>query len=277
MTLEMLLMIVACGLYAGTSVVSVRRLALGGQATERALFPLLSVAAACLAGVLLLRGLAAARVPAFGVFEALVWYALATTLAYLSLAIRHETRGFPGILLPFITVVVLASLPAIALPVKAASELQSFWLGLHIAAAFIGYGLFTVKSFLAIAYLIQDRNLKRKNFGTAFQRLPSLEALDYLMHRQIGFAFLIFSISIAFGVFLAHRFGWGSLWPTDPKVAGTAMTWLVYAVLLHLRLTTDRHGRTMALVALAGLACVLISFLGVHLVGSSVHEYIFAK
>jgi ABC-type transport system involved in cytochrome c biogenesis permease subunit len=217
------------------------------------------------------------RIPAFGVFEALVWYAFAVTVAYISLAARHETRGVCGFLLPFVTVVVAGSLPAIATPVVVEPGIQSAWLGLHIATAFLGYGFFTLESVLALAYLVQDGNLKRKSFGALFQRLPSLEALDHLMREQISVAFVLFSFSLAMGVVLAHQRNWGAAWVTDPKVAGAAATWLVYALLFHLRLAADRHGRRMAQVALAGLACVLVTFFGVHLLTSSLHEFIFTK
>ena len=235
----------------------------------------MSLAAACLAAVLVVRGWRTGRIPAFGVFEVLVWYGLAVTLAYLALALRHETRGIAGILLPGVTLVVLGSLAAVGVPAVAVdSEILSFWLGLHIVTAFLGYGLFTLESVLAVAYLIQDRNLKRKQFGALFQRLPSLETLDRLMYEQIGLAFLLFSFSMALGVVLARTRGWGAAWATDPKVAGAAATWLVYAILFHLRLAADRHGRKMALVALIGLACVVITFVGVHLIAASVHDYV---
>jgi len=276
-TAEVLLMVVACGLYVAASGLAVHRLVRAAPSRGRGMAPLLSAAAVCLVAVLALRGLRLERIPAFGIFEALVWYGLSVTLAYLCMAVRHDTRGVSGILLPFVTVVVIGSLAGMHTQVVADAQIQTAWLGLHIAAAFVGYGMFTLESFLAIAYLIQDRNLKRKRFGRVFHRLPPLEALDQLMHEQIGFAFLMFSLSIVLGVFLTHRFGWGTLWTTDPKVAGAAATWLVYAILFHLRLTADRHGRRMAMVALAGLACVLVTFLGVHLMTSSIHDFISPK
>jgi ABC-type transport system involved in cytochrome c biogenesis permease subunit len=274
MTAEIMLVGAAAAVYVAAAVIAVRQLVRGEPANEYRLLALVSLAAVCLGAVLTARGLRTGRIPAFGVFEVLVWYGLAVTLAYLALAFRHRTRGIPGILLPAVAAVVLASLPALRAPVVPVdSQILSFWLGLHVVTAFLGYGLFTLESVLAVAYLIQDRNLKRKHFGALFQRLPSLETLDHLMYEQIGLAFLLFSFSMALGVVLVRRCGWGITWATDPKVAGAAATWLVYAILFHLRLGADRHGRRMALVALIGLACVIITFIGVHLVAPSVHDF----
>ena len=115
--------------------------------------------------------------------------------------------------------------------------------GSAVGTAFCGYGLFTIESVVAAAYLLQDRNLKRRNFGPVYRNLPALETLDRVMFELIGPAFLLFSVSIAMGVGLAHVNKWGVRWTTDPKVLATGFTWLVYGVLFHLRRGADRHGR----------------------------------
>jgi ABC-type transport system involved in cytochrome c biogenesis permease subunit len=107
-----------------------------------------------------------------------------------------------------------------------------------------------------------------------FHRLPSLEALDELMRELVGAGFLALTVSIVLGFVLARLNDWGWGWLADPKIVATLVTWVVYAVLFHLRAAQHRHGRKMAIVALVGLACVLFSFLGVHWVSDSVHNFV---
>ena len=57
---------------------------------------------------------------------------------------------------------------------------------------------------LAVGYLIQDRNLKRRAFGGLTSRLPALEAMDRLMSIQVGVAFLMLTVSIVLGVLLVR-------------------------------------------------------------------------
>jgi len=54
----------------------------------------------------------------------------------------------------------------------------------------------------------------------------------------------------------------------------TAVTWGVYAILMHMRGGGCRHGRGMALLTLLGLLFLLFSFLGIHLFAESAHDFI---
>jgi len=127
---------------------------------------------------------------------------------------------------------------------------------------------------LASAYLVQDRNLKHKRFGLVWERLPALETLDHLMGWQLGLGFLLLTGSILLGITQIWRNSGGGEWLTDPKVGATAVTWILFAVLVHMRASAKRHGRNMAVVTIAGLLCLLFAFIGVHLVTNSVHSFV---
>jgi len=277
MTVQTALLAISMGCYVGASLAAVwalvRRPAVGDRATLIAV----SFGGAALTVVLVARGVSAGRFPAFGFFEAISWYVLATTFAFVYVSLRHQMRGVSALLVPLVTILLAGSLRSVAAAVEVDSDLSTIWLGLHVVTAFIGYGLFTLEGVLAAVYLVQDRNLKRKHFGRLFHGLPSLEGLDRLMYSLVGFAFLMFSVSIGLGILLAHMYRWGTIWLTDPKVAATAATWVVYAILFHLRLGADRHGRKVAIVALIGLALVLFTFVGVHLATESLHNYVFPE
>ena len=233
------------------------------------------LAALCLTAALATRALDAARIPAFGAFEVLACYAVTVTVAYAYLTTRYALRGMAALVLPFVCVVVGCAVTAVSDSQFVSRDIQSLWLALHIVTAFVGYGFLTIISALAVAYLIQDRNLKRKHLGAVFLRLPPLETLDHLMHSLIGFAFLMFSCAIVVGIALTHILGWGARWLTDPKIACTAAAWLAYAALFHMQRGADQHGRRVAWVAVLGFVCALFAFLGVHLVAQSMHDFVF--
>jgi ABC-type uncharacterized transport system permease subunit len=232
-----------------------------------------TLGALCLGVGLVVHGLRIARFPAFGAFEAASWYALAVTVSYLYVSQRHDVRALAAFLFPYQALLVLLGLFRIAATATIPANLGTSLLGLHVAAAFSGYGLFTIESVVAAAYLLQDHNLKRRNFGAVYRKLPDLETLDRVMFELIGVAFLIFSVSIALGVGLAHVNKWGARWTTDPKVLATGFTWAVYGVLFYLRCSADRHGRKVAWVAVLGFLCVLLAFLGIHLLADSMHNF----
>jgi ABC-type transport system involved in cytochrome c biogenesis permease subunit len=57
---------------------------------------------------------------------------------------------------------------------------------------------------------------------------------------------------------------WGNFWSWDPKEVWAGITWLLYAALLHQRLTVGWRGRRAAIMAIIGFAAVLFTFLGVN-------------
>ena len=274
MSIETILVIAAIGLYGLASILAVAYLVRPRPWAQRTANATAAVAGLSLVAALAVRGVRFGRVPAFGVFESLTWYGATITAAYLYVAGRYQTRALSVILLPFLTVVVAAGFCCIGTTVPVEASFQSTWLTLHVLAAFTGYGFFTLECVFGVLYVIQDHNLKHKRIGILFHRFPSLETLDKLMLEFIRFAFLIFTISIGLGIILAHMNEWGTRWTTDPKVAATAATWLVYAVLFHLKTSADRHGRRVALVAIAGFVCVAVTFLGVHFVTESIHDFV---
>jgi len=225
-------------------------------------------------GALVLRAYRTGEFPVYGGFEVLSWYGIALTAGYMHLTRRARLDGIGTLLFPVLAVIAALSGLLLARPTRVPEETRSIWLSLHIVTALTGYGLFTLESLLGGAYLIQDYNLKRKRFGPLFKRLPPLETLDRLMAELISASFLLFSVAIGLGVYLAHSYDWPRAWPLDPKVIATAGTWCVYAVLFHLRRSAGRHGRKMALVAVVGFAMVLVAALGIPLFTESMHSFL---
>jgi len=241
---------------------------------ERASLALLGAGTAALAAALAARWLRAAAIPVFGWFEAMTCYAVALSGAYLLLALRGRARGVCSLLIPVATVFAFCGAAARGAAPGSHVPVQGLWLVLHVATAFAAYGVFTLASVVAAAYLIQDGNLKRKRLGTVWERLPSLEALDQSMKRLVGVAFLLMTCSILLGVALVRASGGDDAWLTDPKVAATIGSWIMLAALVHLRASSDRHGRSVALLAVFGLVGLLFTFFGVHLVSDSVHDFL---
>jgi len=241
---------------------------------ERLALALMALGGTALAAVLILRWVRAASLPIFTRFDALTCYVLALSGAYLVLSAVRYLRGIAALLIPYATLVLLGGITALALGAGAPVPVQGPWLALHVVTAYAAYGVFTLASLIAVAYLMQDSNLKHKRLGVVWERLPSLETLDQIMSRLVGVAFLLLTLSIVMGFWLVHASGGSDNWYTDPKVAATVATWILLAVFVHLRASSDQHGRGIALMAVAGLACLLFAFIGVHLVSPTLHSFL---
>ena len=102
--------------------------------------------------------------------------------------------------------------------------------------------------------------------------LPDAEALDRITYKTICIAFPLLTLMIAAGAFWANR-AWGSYWNWDPKETWAAITWLVYAGYLHMRITRGWRGRRAAYFAILGFAVVMFTFFGVTYLLPGLHAY----
>lgn len=214
-------------------------------------------------------------VPLFNRFDTLTVYVVFLTIAALCLLRQHRTQGLMAILAPYATILLIAGFPAVNVRTELVPpQVVNTALFFHLVTVFAGYALFSLASILACAYLVQDHNLKYRHFGIVFEKFPALETLDHLMFRMIGTSFLLITISLALGYYLVHETGRMSEWITDPKVMATMATWTLCAVLVHMRANIGRHGTRLALFTVAGLALILFSMVGVHLVAQSIHNFV---
>ena len=121
--------------------------------------------------------------------------------------------------------------------------------------------------FVALMYLLllwRREDLERM--------LPSADELDRITYKIIAIAFPLLTLMIAAGAYWANR-TWGSYWSWDPKETWAAITWLVYAGYLHMRITRGWRGRRAAYFAILGFAVVMFTFFGVTYLLPGLHSY----
>jgi len=102
--------------------------------------------------------------------------------------------------------------------------------------------------------------------------LPSTDDLDRITYKTIGIAFPLLTLMIASGAYWANQ-TWGSYWSWDPKETWAAITWLVYAGYLHMRVTRGWRGRRAAYFAILGFGIVMFTFFGVTYLLPGLHAY----
>ena len=102
--------------------------------------------------------------------------------------------------------------------------------------------------------------------------LPDAGTLDRITYKTIAIAFPLLTLMIAAGAYWANR-TWGSYWSWDPKETWAAITWLVYAGYLHMRVTRGWRGRRAAYFAILGFAVVMFTFFGVTYLLPGLHAY----
>jgi cytochrome c-type biogenesis protein CcsB len=140
---------------------------------------------------------------------------------------------------------------------------KNFWLILHVTVIFIGEASFALACGAGILYLAQEHAIKTKNHGFFYRRLPSLDLIDSTGYACIVFGFTLLTIGLITGSIYAKSV-WGRFWSWDPKEVWSMISWLLYAILLHQRLTMGWRGRRAAIMAIVGFAALMFTFFGVN-------------
>ncbi|MBW1776263.1 MAG: c-type cytochrome biogenesis protein CcsB [Deltaproteobacteria bacterium] len=201
--------------------------------------------------------------PVRNLFETLSLAAWAVAVVFL--AVRHRFKlkilGIFAAPAALSLMVVASQLPRHTGPVK--DIFSSFWFVLHVVSVFVGDAAFALACGAGILYLVQERAIKNKSRGFFFRRLPSLERLDAAGYTCIVVGFTFLTAGLIAG-FIYAKSVWGRFWSWDPKEVWSAVTWLVYAALLHERLTVGWRGRRAAIFSIIAFAVLLFTFFGVN-------------
>lgn len=139
---------------------------------------------------------------------------------------------------------------------------MDIYLRSHLIGIYLSYIIFFVASLAAAAYLIQDNLLKNKRTVAIFNRLPDLSLLDKLNYRSISLGFPLLTISIISGFIWAKNiYGW--YWVNyNSRQIYSLILWLIYAVILHVRLSERLRGKKVALLSLFAFYIIILSLLG---------------
>ncbi len=127
----------------------------------------------------------------------------------------------------------------------------------HILLAVIGVAVFALAAVLALLYLFEDRQLKRKRFGRVVGRGTPLDTLDRLALRCVSIGFPIFTVAIVTGALWVARLGLLRQ-ALRPEYALAVVTWGAFGVLLVARLGAGWRGRRAAWLTLGGFGGAML-------------------
>ena len=190
--------------------------------------------------------------PVAGVHFALSVVSMLACVLYLAMRIRYRIDVVGAFVAPLALTFLLASYFVPKEPAFRDSVLP-----FHIAANLLGVALFTLAFAAAVAYLVQEKRLKKKKLEGLFQRLPPLDALDRAEHRFLLAGFPMLTIGILTGSLWAHHVEAGSS-ADIARAAFGYVSWLLFAGVLLLRAAAGWRGRRAAYGTIAGFGFTVL-------------------
>lgn len=207
--------------------------------------------------------------PYLGFYEVVSSYALMTVAALLLITKRFPALRIAGVVvMPIAFLLLGGSMLAPKAGLEITPKLASWWLTIHVAFAKLSYGAFVAAMVLGVVYLFRDRMTGRA--AALAKKFPPEAAIDDLTFRFLAVGFIFLGIMIAAGAIWANE-AWGRYWAWDPIETWSLISWLVYAAVLHARLTLGWRDRKFAWAAVAALPIVLFALIGVPVVYNSIH------
>ena len=217
---------------------------------------------------LVTRGIHAGHLPFTSQYEFAASFSWGIVLCFLIFAKKFEFNALGTFVAPVVFLIIgYASMQSHEIH-ELMPALQSSWLGFHVAMAIIGYGAFGVAFGVAMVFIFQDR--LRSSF--AKRQLPSENMLDLIIYRAAAMGFLFLTLCMITGAIWAQK-AWGSYWSWDPKETWSLITWIIYAIYLHLRLNRGWRGKKSAVFAIIGFGCVIFTYIGVNTLLTGLHSY----
>src|SRR5690625_2863901 len=126
-----------------------------------------------------------------------------------------------------------------------------------------------------LLYIIA-RLIIRKRVGAwvkPYLRNINTDLVDEVVYRSVAIGFPVFALGGLIFASIWAQIAWDRFWGWDPKEVWALITFLFYAVFLHLRLSRGWHGEKSAWLAVIGFTIIMFNIIVVNLVLAGLHSY----
>ncbi len=218
---------------------------------------------------LVLRILILSRPPVSNMYESMVYmnWVVMTAAIVFSLVRRNRVPIHVGSLLSAAVMIYGDLLPIDqSLDVLVPVLRSNYWLTIHVLTIVSSYGIF------GLAMALGHRHLWFEATG-GFRKRETAEQSASMIIRCIQIGVLLLGIGTVLGGVWANE-SWGRFWGWDPKETWALITFLGYAVLIHLHYARLVSAFGLALSSVGGFLLVLMTWYGVNFVlGKGLHSY----
>ena len=267
-------------LYAAAGVVYAIHFARRQPGIGRAATTLLLFAALSHTFVIGMQTMEVRHVPFANVSRLVSSFVWVLALSYVYLEVTTDERAMGVFILPIL--VGLQMIPVLNPGVEKADPLlDSPWFWVHIASLLFAYASFALAAMLGLTYVLQFTEIKKKQLGYFYTRLPSLHVLDAMNSRAVVVGWLFLTIGVVVGVVWtaqARALSPGNvnlqeMSLDDPKIFIAVLSWAVYSFQMVARRTLGWTGRRAAWLSAFGFVIILLNFLPVSYFVTTSHTF----
>ena len=172
-----------------------------------------------------MRGNAVGRCPLTNLFEVFIFMAWSLALIYMVVGSAYRLSLMGAFTAPLVFLIqTLALIAPIDTPRPPKMEVNA-WLEFHASMSIVAYGAFALAGIAGLMYLLQERQLKRRQLHSTLHHLPPLTELFAAINRLLWLGFALYTAGLVSGFFT------GQPLPV-PKMTAAIVVWLLYAAIL---------------------------------------------
>jgi ABC-type uncharacterized transport system permease subunit len=204
--------------------------------------------------------IAQGQFPVADIFQTMSFCAFVITASFLAIYARYKAASLSIFIFPLVFLMTLVG--ALRSPFSAWSNpaIRSTWLVVHVVLSLLGYAALLFTAAAAVVYLVQERQLKRKNRNPIYKMLPPLGTLDELISRSLGAGFTFITAGIVIAC-VGASIEFGTRWIGDSSIVISFVTWAVYLALVFVRVSAGWRGRRTAILSIVALCCCVATWL----------------
>jgi cytochrome c-type biogenesis protein CcsB len=261
---------------------------------------------------ILTRALEAGHWPLGNMYEYSTGIAFVVVTVCIVLMIRARMRliGLPAMI---VTVALLGVAYMLYVPPgQLVPALHSYWLTIHVTSMATSSAVLSFSFFFGMAYLARRwadnrafavatsatpasvssggvatmtmggggsgaglesaGGVRRPLAGWLQRLLPSAGVLDSWSYRFVMIGFPIWTFGVICGAIWGEH-AWGRYWGWDPKETFAFITWVIFAIYLHARVTYGWKEKRAAIITAFGFAAILFTLYAVNLWIAGLHSY----
>jgi ABC-type uncharacterized transport system permease subunit len=218
------------------------------------------------------------HVPFAGATSAISTFVWLLALSYLYIEFTTGERSMGVFILPLL--VALQVIPVVSPMVEEPSPLlEGALFGVHVSSLLFAYASFALACVLGITYVLQFKEIKAKDLGFFYDRLPPLQVLDEMNLRAVKIGWLFLTVGLIAGAIWASQIqATGdprvhSMTLADPKIFIAVLSWAVYSFELYAQRAIGWRGRRAAWLSAVGFGIVLLNFVPVSYFFTNSHNF----
>lgn len=180
-------------------------------------------------------------------------------LVFLFVWWRYQFAPLSVFIFPLVFLMTLVGATQLPIAPWTSPRVREGWLMIHVITVLSGYAALLLTAIASVFYLIRERQLKRKQPGSLFERLPPLGTLDQIVTKSLTLGFVFITGGVVAGLTWAFIES-GTRWIGDARIHLALITWALCLVTVFLRNTAGWRGRKAAVLSIGLVGCAALTW-----------------